>query len=139
MSKLGRAVLLLGCGLAMLFLDGCVERRLLLRSDPPGANVSVNGKLVGITPVSMPFLTYGEFDIIMSAPGRSRLQEAVAVAPPWWETIPLDLLVENVWPFVVTDEREITLTLKPLELGNDAGVDEREKVLRERLEAGEGN
>jgi hypothetical protein len=87
----------------------------------------------------MRFLTYGKFEVVMSAPGRGRLQEAVEVDPPWWETIPLDFLLENVCPFIITDEREVSLTLKPLDIGVDAGVDAREKVLRERLEAGEGN
>jgi len=139
MNTLNRSAVILTCLLGLLFLDGCVERRLLLRSDPVGARVILNGEPVGITPVNVPFLTYGTFDVIMSAPGHHRLHEAVPVKPPWWETIPLDLLVENVLPFVVKDEREIMLSLKPFDANSDAGIDAREKALRERLEIGEGS
>lgn len=127
-------------GLVLVFLlGGCVERRLFLRSEPAGASTIVNGKYAGMTPTKVPFITYGEYEIIMSAPGHRRLRETVAVDPPWWEWIPLDFFVENVWPFTVTDEHEITLELTPLADSDYAGVDRREKALRKRMEADEGN
>jgi len=125
------------CLATLILLSGCVERSLYLRSDPPGANVTVNGKDVGMTPLRMPFTTYGDYEIVMSAPDHQRLQEVVSVEAPWWETIVLDFFVENVWPWTVTDEHDISLKLQPLAALGESGVDRREKELRDRLRAGE--
>ena len=138
MNQAVRGTNLVACALVVLLVNGCVERRLLLRSDPPGAMVSVNGTPAGLTPTDVPFMTYGHFEIIMSAPGHHRLCKTVPVTPPWWETMPLDLLVENVWPFVVADARIINLTLRPFDAADEAGANEREAELRRRVEAGEG-
>lgn len=136
MNRLALCVL---CGLGLLLgCCGCVERRLLLRSEPAGANVTVNGKDIGMTPAEMPFITYGDYEIVMSAPGHQRLRTVEPVEPPWWEMIVFDFFVENVWPGTVVDEHEIILRLVPLAASDDLGVDRREKALRDRLEAGEG-
>lgn len=128
---------ILVCLATLIVVSGCVERRLYLRSDPPGANVTVNGKDIGMTPVKMPFITYGDYDIVMSAPDHQRLQKVVSVEPPWWETIFLDFFIENVCPWTVTDEHDISLKLQPLAASDESGVDQREKALRDRMQAGE--
>jgi hypothetical protein len=116
-------------------LHGCVERTLVIRSEPPGAHVVLNGDPVGMTPVETPFTTYGVYDVVLSAPTCARLQTRVEVAPPWFETLPLDLFFEHVWPFTLQDRHEVTLTLAPINPSEEQGVDEREKALRDRLRA----
>jgi len=55
-----RPPLLLFAALApALLLPGCVERKLLIRSDPPGAVVLVNGAHAGTTPTEIVFQNYG--------------------------------------------------------------------------------
>jgi len=120
-----------------LLAAGCVERTLMLRSDPPGAMVVVNGRDAGIAPVKVRFETYGVFEVVMSCPRRHRLREEVPVKPPWYEQMPLDFFAEIVWPFTIHDDHEATLTLKPLEEGSEAGIDQREQKLREQVERGE--
>lgn len=119
-----------------LLCSGCVERKLLLRSDPPGARVLLNGVDAGVTPVDVPFQTYGVFDILASAPQCARLRTTADIRPPWWETIPLDFMIENLWPWTVRDDRLVTLTLPPVS-GDDADVTRREGELRRRMESGE--
>lgn len=139
MDRLGLRALCALCGVALLLgCCGCVERKLLLRSEPTGANVTVNGKDIGMTPADVPFITYGDYDIVASAPGYQRLRVVEPVAPPWWETIFLDFIVENVWPGTITDAQSIQLTLVPLAVAGEEGVNQRERALRNRLEAGEG-
>ncbi len=119
-----------------LFFAGCVERTLIIRSDPVGAEVIVNGEPSGLTPVRIPFHTYGTFEVIASHPGHHRLREAVPVKPPWYETMPLDFFVENLWPFTVRDDHAVTLTLRPLSLLDETALEERERRLREQVEQG---
>lgn len=119
-----------------LLLNGCVERRLMIRSEPAGADIVVNGRHVGIAPVNVPFDTYGTFEVMATHPGRKRLRTAVEARPPWWQYLPLDLLVEHVWPFTVQDEQEFTVALDPVGSADDPSLEQREKELRERVEMG---
>ena len=48
------------CAAVRACLDsGCVYRRLIVRSDPPGARVLIDGQEVGYTPTGIPFTYYG--------------------------------------------------------------------------------
>ena len=110
----------------------------MIRSDPPGATVAVNGAEAGVAPVRVPFTTYGVFEVVLSAPHCQRLRTKVPVEPPWYETMPLDFFAENLWPFTLRDDHEVTLSLKPLQESIAPGLDERERQLRDRsLQGGE--
>jgi hypothetical protein len=115
-----------------------VERRLFIRSDPPGATVVVNGEPAGATPTRVDFMTYGTFELILAAPGHHRLRRTVEVEPPWWETLPLDLFVETLWPATVIDEHALAFALEPFGEAGEPAIDQREADLRARLERGEG-
>jgi len=128
-----RVLLSVLAGLALL--TGCVERTLILRSDPPGATVVVNGDELGVAPAKVEFETYGTYDVVMSAPRYCRLHALVPVKPPWYENIPFDFFCEVVWPGKMLDEHLVTLKLEPLSEGEavGAGLDDRERQLQERV------
>ena len=90
-------ILLSGLAAAAL-LTGCVERTLILRSDPPGATVVVNGDEAGVAPAKLHFETYGTYEVVMSAPRHHRLRALVPVRPPWYEKVPFDFFSETLWP-----------------------------------------
>src|SRR6478672_8516057 len=46
---------------ALALLAGCVERRFVIESDPPGALVLLNGQPLGTTPVDGYFTYYGNY------------------------------------------------------------------------------
>ncbi len=130
-----RSGLLLMCAVLLpLCLAGCVERILFIRSEPPGAQVIVNGTDLGPAPVILPFQTYGVYDVVLSQPDHYRLRATVHVKPPWYEQVPFDFFAEVLWPFTLRDYHDVTLTMQPTVPADDAGVDEREAQLRERLE-----
>ncbi len=120
---------------ALALLTGCVERTLILRSDPPGATVVVNGDELGVAPAKLEFETYGTYDVVMSAPRYRRLHALVPVLPPWYEKIPFDLFYEVVWPGAMLDEHLVTLKLEPLSESEaaGAGLDDRERQLEGRV------
>ena len=45
--------------LAFLMVTGCVTRKMIIRSNPPGAPVWVDERYAGETPVEIPFTYYG--------------------------------------------------------------------------------
>jgi len=99
---------------------GCIERSYVIRSDPPGARVVVDGEDRGLAPVEKQFLHYGTRQVITV---RQRLD------PPWYERFPIDFVVEMVLPWTVHDRRVFTYRLKPLgEFDKDALVDRAEKL-----------
>ena len=127
--------LLISILIILAFLTGCVERTLILRSDPSGATVVVNGDEVGVAPAKLHFESYGTFEVVMSAPRYRRLRALVPVQPPWYERIPFDLFAEAAWPWTIHDEHPVTLKLEPLGEAETvgAGLDEREKELQKRV------
>lgn len=132
------ASLLAAVGAALaLPLTGCVERSLSVRSDPPGAQVALNGRDVGMTPLRVPFETYGVYEVVLSVDGHHRLRTPVEVKAPWFQQFPLDFFTEILWPFEIVDEHEVFLALPPFPASDDPVIDTRETELRTRMETGE--
>lgn len=101
--------------LAVLFGSaGCVERRYTIRTNPPGALVSVNGEEVGTTPVSAPFIYYGDMRVTIQAEGYETLNLVQPMRPPWWDNIVTEFFTENLIPYTFRDEREFFYEMPPI-------------------------
>src|SRR5262249_3082859 len=86
-----------------LALTGCVERRMLIVSDPPGATVFVNGENVGLSPASVPFTYNGKYDVTLVRDGyQTKTYEAV-VPRRWFEFFPIDFGAEVLYPGHIQD------------------------------------
>lgn len=90
--------LLTRCCLLVVFSSalGCVERRLLINSDPPGALVHLNDQEVGRTPLEVPFKWYGTYDVRLEHAGYQTLQTQQQAEQPWWEHPGPDLFAEAI-------------------------------------------
>lgn len=77
-----------------LALPGCVRRKLLITSDPPGALVYRNDQEVGRTPIEVPFTWYGTSDIRLEKAGYAPLWTTAKATAPWWDRPGIDLLAE---------------------------------------------
>jgi hypothetical protein len=97
---------------------GCVERRFRVESNPPGAYVSVNNIPYGPTPVDVPFLFYGDYDVQLQKDGYQTLRVKQPVKPPWYEYPLVDFFSENFWPMKITDERPLCYDLEPVLVPN---------------------
>lgn len=118
----------LGPLLGLLVVAGCVERRLVLESDPPGALVFHNGQEVARTPAEVPFTWYGEHDFELRKSGYETLDTSRWVVAPWWQWVPLDLVAELL-PVRLTHAPRLTFRLEPAK-GGDAGLIERAEAMR---------
>jgi hypothetical protein len=92
---------------------GCVQRRLTIRSNPPGALVYVDDYQVGTTPVSTDFVYYGTRKIRLVKSGYETLTVLQPIPTPWYEYPGLDFVSENVIPGEVRDERVVEYQLQP--------------------------
>ena len=112
--------------LAGLGLAGCVERKLTIGSDPPGAILLLNDVEVGRTPVTVPFTWHGDYDVRLryeknvGTPENPKivryyLHTHRTTTTPWYETIGIDLFADlspqtyvdhQVWAFAIPQVEE---------------------------------
>jgi hypothetical protein len=127
--------LLIAC---LLALPGCLERRMTITSEPPGATAVVNGVEIGRTPVSASFVYYGKYDVELQREGYETLRTAARAVTPIYEYPPVDLLASAVpvdisnevrWHYRLRPELSVSLPRAELE----RGLKERAAAMRARL------
>ncbi len=92
---------------------GCVERRMTIRSNPPGALVYVDDYEVGITPISTSFIYYGQRRIRLVKDGYETLTVMQPMPPPWYDVPGVDFISENLVPGKIHDDRVFEYQLRP--------------------------
>ena len=100
----------------LLVCCGCVDRRLTIVSDPPGALVTVNQRDIGAAPVDVPselFVYDGVYDIVLRKDGYETLHVRQELKPPWYLRFPLDFFAEVLWPFTIRYHQELVYQLQP--------------------------
>lgn len=105
--------------LLVLLCSGCVERKLMIRSEPSGAQAWVDEEPVGKTPVEYSFAHYGRRRVrvgpLRDEKGLAQFlstERIVELEGPWYETFPIDFFFEVLWPGTLVDRHEIELELK---------------------------
>jgi hypothetical protein len=105
---------LLGAALALLCLSGCVERRMVIITDPPHAIVfDEKNQPLGASPVDRSFVYYGKYRYRLVKDGFETLIVDEKIRPKWYEYFPLDFISENLVPWTLRDVRILTYTLQP--------------------------
>lgn len=92
---------------------GCVQRRMTIRSNPPGALVYVDDYQLGTAPVSHDFVYYGTRKIRLVKDGYETLTVRQPFPVPWYQYFPLDFVTENLIPWEIRDERVVDLAMVP--------------------------
>lgn len=102
--------------LLLLGMTGCVERRFLVTTDPPGTIVQVNGKTIGAAPIDVPFTYYGNYRLTLIRDGYQTMVVDQPINTPWYEYYPLDFVSENLIPWTVRDIRRFQYKMEPLQV-----------------------
>ncbi len=110
--------------IAVIFVSaGCVTRTITVKTDPSNALVYIDDKLVGESPVSIPFTYYGTRKIMIEKRDddekltHERTTSFEKIKAPVYEYFPLDFVSELVYPLELKDEHVLTydlVELKPL-------------------------
>lgn len=117
-------------GVVMAAGNGCMRRRMTVRSNPPGARVFVDKQEIGVTPASASFTYYGTREIQLVKDGFETLTVQENFQAPWYEYPPLDFVTENLWPTETRDERVLEFQLIPQQKVPQELILERAQQLR---------
>ncbi len=128
---------------AFVGLTGCVERRITIGSDPPGALLVMNDVEVGRTPVTVPFTWDGDYDLKFrleksEGPEEKRvirrwyLHTHKKTTTPVYEFIGLDLLAELL-PFRFKDEQVWAFPVPEVQAPTDEELINRARGMQESL------
>jgi hypothetical protein len=90
---------------------GCVQRRMTIRTNPPGALAYVDDYEIGTTPISTDFVYYGQRKIRLVKDGYETLTVMQPVPPPWYQIPPLDFVTENLVAGEIRDQRTFSYQL----------------------------
>src|SRR4051812_15001051 len=118
---------------AAALLPGCLERRVSITSEPPGALVTANEVELGRTPLEASFTFYGEYDVRVEKEGFEVLRTKAKANTPIYENPPLDLLATAV-PFTIETTVRWHFKLQP-ELVTVQSKEELERGMLERAAA----
>ncbi len=114
--------------LAAVLLLGCVERTITVTSDPPGSLVYLNDREIGRTPVTVPFLFYGKYDVRLEHEDYKPLWTQKEAVAPWWEAPGPDLIAEMIPNAKAPQNWHFVLEIAPL--SDDRALIDRAMQLR---------
>lgn len=125
---------MVAAGLVALVAAGCggVDRRFVVESNVPNAQVTIDQNRVGPAPAHSPFEFYGKYTITVAHPDYQTKTECVEVRAPWYAYPPFDLLTEVFWPFPVEDVRRLYVPLEPARRPDVGEIMTAAEALRER-------
>jgi len=113
MGKRDLVILTIVGFVAATILSGCVERKLTINTAPQGAMVVLNDEEIGITPVTVSFEWYGDYNVRLSKEGYETLKTHRELKAPWYDGFPFDLFAHTLNPDRIVDEYEWTFELEP--------------------------
>jgi hypothetical protein len=126
----------LGTLLALLSSVGCVERRLMIRTNPVGASVKVDDYEVGTTPCAINYTYYGTRKLKIEKPGFETLTVLQPVPAPWYQIPPIDFVSEVLVPWQIRDQRTLEYQLVPQVVVPNEHLQARGEDLRRKTQGG---
>jgi hypothetical protein len=114
------------------FLTGCVERRFVVTTDPPGALVMRNNAPIGFAPADDHFVYYGNYHFTLIKDGYETQQIDQKIPAPWYEYPPFDFFAENLLPWHIIDVRRFHYQMQPRQVPNADEMLNHAQELRDR-------
>lgn len=112
---------------------GCVERRFIITTDPPGAIIfDERGDPTGAAPADRQFVYYGDYQFTLVRDGYETMTVRERVRPPWYEWFLVDFFTENLIPWTFRDIRRFNYQLQPKQIIPPDMVLQSANTLRQR-------
>jgi len=103
----------------LLGIAGCTSRAVTVTSLPPGAEVSINRRVVGKTPVRVNYTHYGSYRIELRKDRYQTLVRKEKLRPPWYGYDPFAFFADNTIPARINDESYLHYVMDPVpEMGD---------------------
>ena len=134
----GRTFLTVVIAIGVVCQIGCntVKRRMIIRSHPEGAFVTIDRQPVGYAPVSVPFTYYGVREIQLEKDGYQPIKVAERIAPPFYDSFPVSFFTENFALRERRDERVMDFELVPKTQVNESQLLDRANNTRSNIQRG---
>lgn len=127
-----RSVSLLMVAILLTSSVGCVDRRFIVTTNVPGAQVYMDDKPVGASPADGRWEYSGYYKFTAVAPGYEPTVKRIRFRPRWFEYPPLDFFAEVLYPFRIEDVRQVELELFPVKPVNQEAIIDDAESLRNR-------
>ena len=92
-------------------LGGCVERKLYVKTEPPGVTFYFNDEEKGETPLSFDFEWYWTHKVRLEKEGYKSIEKFEVIKAPPYMWIPLDFVMELL-PFKIKDNHHLNYKLE---------------------------
>ena len=115
MGKCNLFALIVVSLIAAIILSGCVERLLTINTQPQGALVTLNDEEIGVSPVTVSFEWYGDYNVAIRKEGFETLKTHRKLKGPWYDDFPFDFFAQILNPKRIVDSYEWTFELAPQE------------------------
>jgi hypothetical protein len=117
-------------------VSGCVDRRFVISTDPPGAIVfDEKNQPIGASPADKQFTYYGKYRFTLVHDGFETMVVEEKVNPPWYEIIGLDFFSENLLPVRLRDVRRFHYVMQPAQMVPPEAVRNQAEQLRAKGKA----
>jgi hypothetical protein len=116
------------CVAGFLFLNGCVERKLTITTEPAGALVLLNDEEVGVSPVTVGFEWYGDYRVRITKENFTTLETHRNLPRPLRDRFPFDLFDDMFRTRI--DEYSWNFKLEPYSATSKEDLIERAVTLR---------
>jgi len=117
----------------ILIVSGCVERQLTINTKPQGALVTLNDEEIGVSPVTVSFNWYGDYDVRISKEGYETLKTHRKLKGPWHDYFPFDFFANCLNPARIVDSYEWTFELKEKQEPERQKLIENARQLKQQL------
>lgn len=101
-------------GLLVVCLAGCTSRAVTVTSLPEGAEVSINRRVVGKTPIRVNYTHYGAYRIELRQSRYKTLVREERLRPPWFGYDPFSFFADNIIPARINDESYLHYVMEPV-------------------------
>ena len=119
--------------LAVCSLTGCVERRFVITTDPPGAIViDEKGMAIGAAPADRQWTYNGTYEFKLMKDGFQTQVVHEKASPRWYEYFGIDFIAENVVPWTIRDIRRFHYQMQPLAVVPPETILQQGQTLRQR-------
>ncbi len=135
-SRFSPCVALIAISGLLLLLSGCVQRRMIVRTQPEGAFLTIDDKPIGHTPVSVPFTHYGTRELSIEKDGYESIKVDQPVKAPWYLLPPISFFTENFSPKEIRDQHVFDFQLQPKTPGGDGFLLNRANTMRSNVRGG---
>ena len=111
--------------------DGSTEQREVVAIEVP-YTVALNDEEIGVTPVTVNFNWYGDYNIRIEKPGYDILNTHQLLERPAHDVFPLDFFAEVLWLGTIEDSYTWTFQLEPFQQASAAELIEQANQMRDQ-------